>query len=78
MYFGIAANDDKNQPDAKDKLREAFAAAKVPAEIEVYSESQHGWCVSDMPMQGGKAIYNKADADRAWGKLVALYKAGLA
>ena len=78
MYFGIAANDDKNQPDAKDKLREAFAAAKVPAEIEVYSESQHGWCVSDMPIQGGKAIYNKADADRAWGKLVALYKAGLA
>ena len=34
MYFGIAANDDKSQPDAKDKLREAFAAAKVPAEIE--------------------------------------------
>ena len=29
MYFGIASNDDKTQPDAKDKLREAFAAAKV-------------------------------------------------
>ena len=36
MYFGIAPNDDKRQPDAKDKLKEAFAAAKVPAEIEVY------------------------------------------
>ena len=36
MYFGIASNDDKRQPDAKDKLQEAFAAAKVPAEIEVY------------------------------------------
>src|SRR5438034_3510066 len=37
MYFGVASNDDARQPDAKDKLREAFAAAKVPAEIEVYS-----------------------------------------
>ncbi len=37
MYFGIASNDDARQPDAKDKLKEAFAAAKVPAEIEVYA-----------------------------------------
>src|SRR5205823_3367982 len=74
MYFGIAANDDMRQPDAKDKLKEAFAAAKVPAEIEVYPESLHGWCVPDMPMQNGKPIYNKADAERAWSKLMALYK----
>jgi hypothetical protein len=31
----VASNDDARQPEAKDKLREAFAAAKVPAEIEV-------------------------------------------
>jgi carboxymethylenebutenolidase len=79
MYFGIAANDDMQQPDAKTKLKEAFAAAKVPAEIEVYSQSQHGWCVSDMPKQAnGQPIYNKVDADRAWGKLLALYKSRLA
>ena len=48
MYFGIASSDDIKQPDAKDKLKEAFAAAKVPAEIEVYP-AQHGWCVPDMP-----------------------------
>jgi len=78
MYFGIAANDDMQQPDAKTKLKEAFDAAKVPAEIEVYSQSQHGWCVADMPKQAnGQPIYNKADADRAWAKLLALYKAGL-
>src|SRR5881296_2205649 len=78
MYFGIAANDDMQQPDAKTKLKEAFAAAKVPAEIEVYSTSQHGWCGSDMPKQAnGESIYNKSDAERAWGKLLALYKAGL-
>jgi carboxymethylenebutenolidase len=78
MYFGIAANDDMQQPDAKTKLKEVFDAAKVPAEIEVYSQAQHGWCVSDMPKQAnGQPIYNKADADRAWSKLLALYKAGL-
>jgi carboxymethylenebutenolidase len=78
MYFGIASNDDARQPDAKDKLKEAFAAAKVPAEIEVYPGALHGWCVPDMPLQDGKPIYSKPDAERAWGKLVALYKAALA
>jgi carboxymethylenebutenolidase len=78
MYFGVAANDDMQQPEAKTKLKEAFDAAKVPVEVEVYSQSQHGWCVADMPKQpNGQPIYNKADADRAWGKLLALYKAGL-
>ena len=77
MYFGIASNDDLRQPDAKDKLKEAFAAAKVPAEIEVYPGALHGWCVPDMPLQNGMPIYNKPDA-RAWGKLVALYKTALA
>jgi carboxymethylenebutenolidase len=77
MYFGIASSDDERQPDAKDKLKEAFAAAKVTAEIEVYP-AQHGWCVPDMPMRDGAPIYNKAEAERAWGKLVALYKAALA
>jgi len=77
MYFGIASNDDSRQPDAKDKLKEAFSAAKVPAEIEVYS-ALHGWCVPDMPVRDGVPIYNKPEAERAWGKLVALYKAALA
>jgi carboxymethylenebutenolidase len=77
MYFGIASNDDMRQPDAKDKLKESFAAAHVPAEIEVYS-SKHGWCVHDMPSDASGPIYNMADAERAWGKLVALYKTALA
>ena len=74
MYFGIAANDDQRQPDAKDKLKEAFDGK---AEIEVYSDALHGWCVPDMPMQNGKPIYNKPDAERAWSKLLALYKKNL-
>ncbi len=73
MYFGIASNDDMRQPDQKDKLREAFAAAHVQAEIEVYP-ALHGWCVPDMPKgENGMPIYSKPDAERAWGKLVALY-----
>jgi carboxymethylenebutenolidase len=78
MYIGIAGSDDKQQPDAKDKLKEAFADAHVPAEIEVYTTSLHGWCVPDMPQQNGMPIYNKEEADRAWAKLLALYKAALA
>jgi carboxymethylenebutenolidase len=77
LYVGIAANDDQRQPDAKDTLKDAFAAAKVPAEIEVY-KSQHGWCVPDMPAPADAPIYNKPDAEKAWAKLVALYKAALA
>jgi len=78
MYFGVASNDDQRQPDAKDKLKQAFAAAKVATEIEVYP-SLHGWCVPDMPKSAeGQPIYNKPDAERAWAKLVALYKAALA
>src|SRR6266849_3301454 len=77
MYFGIATNDDMQQPDAKDKLKATFAAANVPAEIEVYP-ALHGWCVPDMPVRDGAPIYNKVEAERAWGKLVALYRAALA
>ena len=77
MYFGVAKNDDGRQPDAKDKLKAAFEAAKVPAEIEVYP-AQHGWCMSDMPAPAGMPIYSKPDAERAWGKLLALYKTALA
>jgi carboxymethylenebutenolidase len=78
MYFGVASNDDARQPDAKDKLREAFTAAKVPVEVELYPNALHGWCVPDMPAQGTTPIYNKPDAERAWSKLVALYKTALA
>jgi carboxymethylenebutenolidase len=77
MYFGIASNDDTKQPDAKDKLRDAFAAAHVQAEIEVYP-ALHGWCIPDMPMRDGAPIYNKVEAEGAWGKLVSLYRLALA
>lgn len=76
MYVAIASNDDARQPDARNELKEAFAAAKVPAEVEVY-QALHGWCVPDMPPEKGKPIYDEPDAERAWAKLLALYKAAL-
>jgi len=72
LYFAIASDDDKREPEVKNKLREAFAAPNVQAEIEVYPNALHGWCVPD-----SKAGENKQDAERAWGKLVALYKMAL-
>lgn len=73
-YIGIAANDDAKQPEAKAALREAFAAAGLPAKIEVYEGCLHGWCIKDMPMLDGKPIYNEAQAERAWQELLALYR----
>ena len=73
-YFGIAMNDDQRQPDAKTKLDEAFKSAKLQAKIEVYDGCLHGWCVKDMPKAAGKPIYNEAQAERAWGELVSLFK----
>ena len=77
MYFGVAQNDDQKQPDAKDKLRTAFAANGMPTTVEVYP-AKHGWCVPDMPKDGGVPLYDKAEAEIAWGKLLGLYKSALA
>ncbi len=72
LYVGIAASDDARQPDAKGKLSEACATAHVAAEIEV-RPAIHGWCMSDMPIENGVAVYNAAEAERAMGKVLELY-----
>ncbi len=68
--FAIAQNDDEKQPDAKDVLRDTFAAAKLPAEIEVYP-AMHGWCPPD------SRVYDEAQAEKAWSRLLALFKTAL-
>ena len=69
--IAIAENDDKQQPDAKNVLRDSFAKAKLPAEIEVYAGALHGWCPPD------SAVYNHDQAEKAWGRLLALFKSSL-
>ena len=66
-----AQNDDATNPKMKDDLKAAFAASAKTATVEVYA-ANHGWCVP------GGAVYNQAEAERAWTNLIALYKTALA
>lgn len=78
-YFGIAASDDADDPQAKVKLREAFDGVHSSAKIEVYEGCRHGWCVKDMPpAPDGKPTYDEAQAERAWTELLALFKRSVA
>ncbi|MBJ6122196.1 dienelactone hydrolase family protein [Sphingomonas mollis] len=65
--IAIATNDDQRAPGDKDVLRAAFAAAKLPAEIEVYEGAMHGWCPPD------SKAYNQPQAERAWTRQLALF-----
>ena len=64
-------NGDEREPEAKNVLRETFAKANLPAEIEVYSGA-HGWCPPD------SRVYNEPLAEKAWSRLLELYGKGLA
>lgn len=72
FLIAVAENDDQRAPKEKDVLRETFAAANLPAEIEVYAGAAHGWCPPD------SAVYNEPQAERAWGRLLALFEKALA
>jgi len=72
FLIAIAANDDMARPTEKDVLKQTFADAKLPAEIEVYTNAAHGWCPPD------SGVYNEAQAEKAWTRLLALYQKALA
>ena len=67
FLIAIAANDDTRSPNDKTTLKETFEKAKLPAEIEVYTGSQHGWCPPD------STVYSEPLAEKAWARLLALY-----
>ena len=67
----VAANDDQRDPAAKEKLKEAFAAAHLKATVEVFDGCNHGWTVR------GSQVYNEAGAERAWSEMTALYQRNL-
>ena len=72
FLIAIAENDDEKDPDAKVVLRKAFDEAGLNAETEVYEGTLHGWCPPD------SRVYNKAQAERAWTQLLALFERELA
>jgi carboxymethylenebutenolidase len=72
FLVAIAENDDKSAPTVKTTLKETFAKANLPAEIEVYTGAAHGWCPPD------SSVYNEPQAEKAWARLLALYSKALA
>jgi len=72
FLIAIASNDDARSPKEKDVLKDTFAKAQLPAEIEVYEGAAHGWCPPD------SGVYNEPQAEKAWSRLLALYGKALA
>jgi carboxymethylenebutenolidase len=68
--IAVAENDDTKDPEAKAALRAAFDSAKLPAEVEVYPAA-HGWCPPD------SRVYDAAQAERAWTRLLATFSKAL-
>ncbi|MEO0412456.1 MAG: dienelactone hydrolase family protein [Pseudomonadota bacterium] len=69
--IAIAENDHSRQPGAKQTLIDAFAAAKVPAEVEVYADAMHGWVPTD------SRAYHPEQAQRAWSRMLTVFDAQL-
>jgi carboxymethylenebutenolidase len=69
--IAIAANDDERDPEAKTVLRQTFERAHLPAEVEVYAGTKHGWCPPD------SAVYDREQAEKAWARLLVLLNEAL-
>lgn len=67
----IADNDDAKEPESKDILRTTFTETGHQAQVTVYTDCNHGWCVPS------NAKYDPAGAEEAWAELLALYKTAL-
>ena len=70
FLIAIAENDDQRDPEAKETLKKAFDEANLQAEIEVYPAG-HGWCPPDT------RVHNFEQAERAWARMLAVFKQGL-
>jgi carboxymethylenebutenolidase len=72
FLVAVAANDDQRSPNDKTVMKDTFAKANLPAEIEVYTGAAHGWCPPD------STVYNEPQAEKAWSRLLVLYGKALA
>ena len=71
VLHAVAENDDERNPTQKVVLAETYAAHGIPAEIEVYEGTLHGWCPPD------SRVYNEAQAEKAWARTLALFERAL-
>ena len=71
LLIAIAENDDMRAPNEKVVLKDTFAKSGQAAEIEV-SPAAHGWCPPDT------TVYNSDESERAWGRMLAMFKTALA
>jgi len=71
VLHAVAENDHEKRPEVVDVLKESYAKAELPAEIEVYAGTLHGWCPPD------SAVYDEQQAEKAWARLLHLYKTAL-
>ncbi len=71
VLHAIAENDNERSPEIKNILKTAYKDAGLPAEIEVYKDTLHGWCTPDY------SGYNELQAQKAWSRLLHLFKVAL-
>jgi carboxymethylenebutenolidase len=71
FLIAIAENDDQKWPGTKEILRDSYDVTGLEAEIEVYEGTLHGWCPPD------SQVYNEAQAERAWSRLLVLFDGAL-
>ena len=71
FHIAIACDDDEKEPHVKDTLRETFNDAGLNANIKVYEDARHGWCVSDTP------VFHASQARVAWDTFSTIFKKSL-
>jgi carboxymethylenebutenolidase len=71
VYVAVAGIDPWLQPGETERLRATLVEAGVRHEVEDYPGVHHGFAANGTPM------YDRAAAERHWGKILALFRAEL-
>ena len=71
LYFGHAVKDGSMPQQAIEKFEGALKAWGWKYESETYEDALHGWTVAD------SAAYKQPQAERAFGKMTAMYASAL-
>ena len=70
FHIATAKNDDEQRPDEKAQFVQAMKAAGIKGDVEVYP-AMHGW------VPPGGPAHDPVQAERAWAKMLTLFKAEL-